>query len=107
LKLLTVVCWDLRIIYFGENKALRYVSNLPKFRSVNRSLSLIIFDIFIFRGEKFSGVKMDATLVFVYALQGVTSLKTVPLLVPLLVASLTTVQMQYISLTFIRFRAMN
>ena len=102
-----MVCWDLRIIYFGENKVLRYVSNLPKFRSVIRSLSLIIFDISIFREEKFSTLKMDATLVFVYALHGVTSQKTVPLLVLPLVASLITVQMQCISLTFIRFHAMN
>jgi len=86
---------------------LRCVTNLPKFRSVNRSLSPIISDISIFRGEKFSALKMDAKVVFVYALHGVTSQKTVPLLVLPMVASLTTVQTQYTSLTFIRFRAMN
>jgi hypothetical protein len=102
-----VVFWDIRIIYFGENKVLRCVTTLSKFRPVNRSLSPIIFDISIFRGEKFSALKMAATLVFTYALHGVPSQTRVPLLVLELVASLTTVQMQYISLTCMRFRAMN
>jgi hypothetical protein len=85
---------------------LRCVTNLSKFRPVNRSLSPVIFDISIFSGKKFFALKMAATLVFIYALHGVPSQMTVPLLV-LLVASLTTLQMQYISLKFIRFCAMN
>ena len=86
---------------------LRCVTNLSKFRPVNRSLSPVIFDISIFSGKKFSALKMAATLVFIYALHGVPSQMTVPLLVLPLVASLTTLQMQYISLKFIRFCAMN
>jgi len=66
---------------------LRCVTNLSKFRPVNRSLSPIIFDISIFSGEKFSALKMAATLVFIYALHGVPSQTTVPLLVLPLVAN--------------------
>jgi hypothetical protein len=51
----------------------------------------IIFDISIFRGDKFCALKMDATFLSVYALHGITSQKTkLLLLLQLLVLLLLT-----------------